>query len=48
MEIDGDKLDFMAKPADRQVVLNQITDKLKEMGKLPEDWKKPTDIQMEA
>ena len=48
MEIDGDKLDFMANPADKQIVLDQITDKLKEMGKLPADWKKPTDIQIEA
>ena len=48
MEIDGDKLDFMANPDDKEKVLDQITAKLKEMGKLPEDWEKPTDIQIEA
>ena len=39
MTIDGDKLDFMASEEDRQEVLNQIVAKLKEMGKLDEDWK---------
>ena len=48
MEIDGDKLGFMANPDDKEKVLDQITAKLKEMGKLPEDWEKPTDIQIEA
>ncbi len=38
MTIDGDKLDFMASEEDRQVVLDQIVTKLKEMGKLEEDW----------
>ena len=32
----------------KEKVLDQITAKLKEMGKLPEDWEKPTDIQIEA
>jgi len=39
MTIDGDKLDFMASEEDRQEVLNQIVAKLKEMGKLEDDWK---------
>ena len=39
MTIDGDKLDFMASEEDRQEVLNQIVAKLKEMGKLDENWK---------
>ena len=39
MTIDGDKFDFMASEEDRQEVLNQIVAKLKEMGKLDEDWK---------
>ena len=39
MTIDGDKLDFMASEEDRQVVLDQIVTKLKEMGKLEDDWK---------
>ena len=26
----------------------ELTNILKEMGKLPEDWKKPTDIKIEA
>ena len=38
----------MANPDDKEKVLDQITAKLKEMGKLPEDWEKPTDIQIEA
>lgn len=38
MIIDGEKLDFMEKPEDRQFVLKQIDDKLKEIGNLPEDW----------
>ena len=38
----------MANPEDKQTVLEQITTKLKEMGKLPEDWDKSTDIQIEA
>ncbi len=48
MTIDGDELDFMASEHDRQIVLDQITAKLKEMGKLPEDWDKTTDIRIEA
>ena len=47
MEIDGDKLDFMTDDHARQVVLDQIVAKLKEMGKLPNSWDKPTDIQIE-
>lgn len=39
MTIDGDKFDFMASEEDRQEVLNQIVAKLKEMGKLDENWK---------
>lgn len=48
MEIDGDKFDFMASEKDRQIVLNQIVEKLKAVGKLPLDWDKSTDIQIEA
>ena len=47
MEIDGDKLDFMTDDHAREVVLDQIVAKLKEMGKLPNSWDKPTDIQIE-
>ena len=47
MEIDGDKLDFMTDDHAREVVLDQIVAKLKEMGKLPKSWDKPTDIQIE-
>ena len=47
MEIDGDKLDFMTDEHAREVVLDQIVTKLKEMGKLPNSWNKPTDIQIE-
>ncbi|WLT00392.1 deoxynucleoside kinase [Lactobacillus helsingborgensis] len=47
MEIDGDKLDFMTDEHARKVVLDQIVTKLKEMGKLPNSWDKPTDIQIE-
>ncbi|CCI85001.1 deoxyguanosine kinase [Lactobacillus pasteurii DSM 23907 = CRBIP 24.76] len=46
MVIDGDKLDFIASEADREIVLDQIVDKLKEVGKLPADWNKPTDIEL--
>ena len=48
MVIDGDKYDFMSSEADREIVLDQIVDKLKEVGKLPMDWDKSTDIQIEA
>ena len=48
MEIDGDKYDFMSSEEDREIVLDQIVDKLKEVGKLPMDWDKSTDIQIEA
>ena len=47
MEIDGDKLDFMTDDHAREVVLDQIVAKLKEMGKLPESWNKSTNIQIE-
>ena len=47
MEIDGDKLDFMTDKQAREVVLDQIVAKLKEMGKLPELWNKPTNIQID-
>ena len=47
MEIDGDKLDFMTDEQARKVVLDQIVAKLKEMGKLPESWNKPTNIQID-
>ena len=47
MEIDGDKLDFMTDKQAREVVLDQIVAKLKEMGKLPESWNKPTNIQID-
>ena len=47
MEIDGDKLDFMTDDHAREVVLDQIVAKLKEMGKLPNSWDKPTAIQIE-
>ena len=47
MEIDGDKLDFMTDDHAREIVLDQIVAKLKEMGKLPKSWDKPTDIQIE-
>ena len=47
MEIDGDKLDFMTDDHAREIVLDQIVAKLKEMGKLPKSWEKPTDIQIE-
>ena len=47
MEIDGDKLDFMTDKQAREVVLDQIVAKLKEMGKLPETWNKPTNIQID-
>ena len=48
MGIDGDKLDFMSSEEDRQIVLDKIVDKLKSVGKLPLDWDKSTDIQIEA
>ncbi|WP_297815479.1 deoxynucleoside kinase [uncultured Lactobacillus sp.] len=48
MVIDGDKFDFMSSEADREAVLDQITNKLKSMGKLPMDWDKSADIQIEA
>ena len=47
MEIEGDKLDFMTDDHAREIVLDQIVAKLKEMGKLPNSWDKPTDIQIE-
>ncbi|WP_294763663.1 deoxynucleoside kinase [uncultured Lactobacillus sp.] len=47
MEIDGDKLDFMTDKQAREVVLDQIVAKLKEMGKLPETWNKSTNIQID-
>ena len=47
MEIDGDKLDFMTDDHAREVVLDQIVAKLKEMGKLPKSWDKSTSIQIE-
>ncbi|KJY55327.1 MULTISPECIES: deoxynucleoside kinase [Lactobacillus] len=47
MEIDGDKLDFMTDKQAREVVLDQIVAKLKEMGKLPESWNKSTNIQID-
>ncbi|MCX0291601.1 deoxynucleoside kinase [Lactobacillus kullabergensis] len=47
MEIDGDKLDFMTDDHAREVVLDQIVAKLKEMGKLPKSWDKSTAIQIE-
>ncbi|KRM09105.1 deoxyguanosine kinase [Lapidilactobacillus concavus DSM 17758] len=34
IRIDGDKYDFVENPEDRQVVIKQIKDKLREMGKL--------------
>ena len=49
MTIDGDKYDFMANEEDREKVIEQIVLKLKEIGKLPEDWdKSPSDIVIEA
>ncbi|RMC56683.1 deoxynucleoside kinase [Lactobacillus sp. ESL0260] len=47
MEIDGDKLDFITDKQAREVVLDQIVAKLKEMGKLPETWNKSTNIQID-
>ena len=47
MEIDGDKLDFITDDHAREVVLDQIVAKLKEMGKLPKSWDKSTAIQIE-
>lgn len=46
MEIDGDQLDFMASSKDRSLVLQKITAKLKQIGKLPRDWHKPADISL--
>ena len=48
MTINGDKLDFISSEKDREIVLDQIVEKLKEIGKLPKDWAKSTDIQIEA
>ncbi|QNQ84389.1 deoxynucleoside kinase [Lactobacillus sp. PV037] len=48
MIIDGDKYDFMANDNDRSIVLAQIVTKLKEVGKLPENWDKSTNISLEA
>lgn len=48
MVIDGDKYDFMANDNDRSIVLEQIVNKLKEVGKLPENWNKSTNISLEA
>ena len=47
MEIDGDKLDFITDDHAREIVLDQIVAKLKEMGKLPKSWDKSTAIQIE-
>jgi deoxyadenosine/deoxycytidine kinase len=38
MMIDGDHYDFMASESDRTEVLDQITQKLKQVGKLPKNW----------
>ncbi|WEV39827.1 deoxynucleoside kinase [Lactobacillus sp. ESL0684] len=46
MEIDGDQLDFMTDEDDRQVVLDQIVAKLKEVGKLPDSWDKSTRVKL--
>lgn len=48
MEINGDQLDFMSSEQDRSRVLEKIVAKLKEVGKLPLDWNKSTDIQLDA
>lgn len=48
MEINGDELDFMTDEHAREVVLEQIVAKLKEMGKLPESWDKSTKIEIDA
>ena len=48
MEINGDQLDFMSSEQDRSRVLEKIVAKLKEVGKLPQDWNKSTDIQLDA
>ena len=48
ISIDGDKLDFITSEKDREIVLDQIVAKLKEIGKLPEDWDKSANIQIEA
>ena len=48
MEIDGDKYDFIASEKDREIVLDQIVAKLKEVGKLPADWDKSTAIKLDA
>ena len=47
IEIDGDKLDFITDDHAREIVLDQIVAKLKEMGKLPKSWDKSTAIQIE-
>ncbi|RMC23435.1 MULTISPECIES: deoxynucleoside kinase [unclassified Lactobacillus] len=46
MEIDGDQLDFMTNDQDREIVLDQIVKKLKEIGKLPQSWDKSTEIEI--
>ena len=38
----------MTNEHDREIVLNQIVDKLKEIGKLPESWDKPTKVELDA
>lgn len=48
MEINGDELDFMTNEHDREIVLNQIVDKLKEIGKLPESWDKSPKVELDA
>lgn len=40
MVIDGDKYDFMNSDDDCDKVLKMIVEKLKEVGKLPQDWTK--------
>ncbi|RMC38760.1 deoxynucleoside kinase [Lactobacillus sp. ESL0236] len=46
MTINGDQLDFMTNNQDRQIVLDQIVAKLKEIDKLPETWHKSTNIEL--
>ena len=48
MEINGDELDFMTNEHDREIVLNQIVDKLKEIGKLTESWDKSPKVELDA
>ncbi|BDR61235.1 deoxynucleoside kinase [Lactobacillus xylocopicola] len=46
MEINGDELDFVSNDHDLQLVLDQIVAKLKDLGKLPTSWDKPTNIKI--